>query len=163
VPYFAGSVGILYDRTKVDEADVEAGWELLRNTKYKGDVYMYDSERDSFMVALKALGYSMNTTDRQEIEEAWREIWEEESQEDEIAPQPAPDDPAPIQEPAQPQEPAAPQEPSQQQEPVQPQEPLQPQEPAQPQEPIQPQESVSLEEHSALQDSSAEEVNIIIN
>ena len=100
---------------------------------------------------------------RQEIEEAWREIWEEESQEDEIAPQPAPDDPAPIQEPAQPQEPAAPQEPSQQQEPVQPQEPLQPQEPAQPQEPIQPQESVSLEEHSALQDSSAEEVNIIIN
>ena len=99
---------------------------------------------------------------RQEIEEAWREIWEEESQEADTAPQPAPDDPAPIQEPAQPQEPAAPQEPSQQQEPVQPQEPLQPQEPAQPQEPIQPQEPVSLEEHSALQDSSAEEVNIII-
>ena len=92
---------------------------------------------------------------RQEIEEAWRAIWEEESQEAEIAPQPAPDDPAPIQEPAQPQEPAAPQEPSQQQEPVQPQEPLQPQEPVQPQEPIQPQEPVSLEEHSAVQDSSA--------
>ena len=88
---------------------------------------------------------------RQEIEEAWREIWEEESQETDTAPQPAPDDPAPIQEPAPPQEPAAPQEPSQQQE------------PAQPQEPIQPQEPVSLEEHSALQDSSAEEVNIISN
>jgi hypothetical protein len=88
---------------------------------------------------------------RQEIEEAWREIWEEESQEDEIAPQPALDDPAPIQEPAQPQEPAVPQEPSQQQEPVQPQEPLQPQEP------------VPLEEHSARQDSPTEEVNIIIN
>ena len=77
VPYFAGSVGILYDRTKVDEADVEAGWELLRNTKYKGDVYMYDSERDSFMVALKALGYSMNTTDRQEIEEAYQWLIEQ--------------------------------------------------------------------------------------
>ena len=88
---------------------------------------------------------------RQEIEEAWREIWEEESQETDTAPQPTPDDTAPIQEPAPPQEPAAPQEPSQQQEPVQPQEPLQPQEP------------VSLEEHSALQDSSTEEVNIIIN
>ena len=77
VPYFAGSVGILYDKTKVDEADVEAGWELLRNTKYKGDVYMYDSERDSFMVALKALGYSMNTTDKQEIDEAYKWLIEQ--------------------------------------------------------------------------------------
>ncbi len=72
VPYFAGSVGILYDKTVVAEEDVKAGWELLRNTKYKGNVYMYDSERDSFMVALKALGYSMNTTNKQEIEEAYK-------------------------------------------------------------------------------------------
>ena len=94
---------------------------------------------------------------RQEIEEAWREIWEEESQETDTAPQPAQDDPAPIQEPASPQEPAQPQEPAA------PQEPSQQQEPVQPQEPLQPQEPVSLEEHSALQDSSTEEVNIIIN
>ncbi len=72
VPYFAGSVGILYDTTVVDEEDVEAGWELLRNTKYKGNIYMYDSERDSFMVALKALGYSMNTTDEEEIRRAYQ-------------------------------------------------------------------------------------------
>ena len=72
VPYFAGSVGILYDKTVVAEEDVKAGWELLRNTKYKGNVYMYDSERDSFMVALKALGYCMNTTNKQEIEEAYK-------------------------------------------------------------------------------------------
>ncbi|MCD7894785.1 MAG: ABC transporter substrate-binding protein [Erysipelotrichaceae bacterium] len=71
VPYFYGNVGILYDTTKVDESDLEDGWEILRNTKYKGDIYMYDSERDSFMVALKALGYSMNTTDETEIEEAY--------------------------------------------------------------------------------------------
>ncbi len=71
VPYFYGNVGIVYDTTKVDAADLEAGWEVLRNEKYKGNLYMYDSERDSFMVALKALGYSMNTTNDAEIEEAY--------------------------------------------------------------------------------------------
>ena len=71
VPYFYGNVGILYDKTVVDEADLKDGWEILRNEKYKGMLYMYDSERDSFMIALKALGYSMNTTDKKEIDEAY--------------------------------------------------------------------------------------------
>jgi spermidine/putrescine transport system permease protein len=70
-PYFWGTVGILYDTTVVDEEDLEDGWNLLCNTKYKGDIYMYDSERDSFMIALKALGYSMNTTSDEEINEAY--------------------------------------------------------------------------------------------
>lgn len=71
VPYFYGNVGILYDKTKVSEGDLSAGWEILRNTKYKGNIYMYDSERDSFMVALKALGYSMNTTNEKEVKAAF--------------------------------------------------------------------------------------------
>ena len=71
VPYFCGSVGILYDTTKVDEEDLDEGWEILRDTKYKGQIYMYDSERDSFMIALKALGYSMNTADKEEIKKAY--------------------------------------------------------------------------------------------
>ncbi len=71
-PYFCGSVGILYDTNVVDEEDLEQGWELLRDTKYKGNIYMYDSERDSFMVALKALGYSMNTEDEGELKEAYQ-------------------------------------------------------------------------------------------
>lgn len=71
VPYFYGNVGILYDKTKIAEKDLSAGWEILQNETYKGELYMYDSERDSFMVALKALGYSMNTTDKKEIEEAY--------------------------------------------------------------------------------------------
>ena len=41
------------------------------NPKYKGNLYMYDSERDSFMVALKALGYSMNTHNEEEIQKAY--------------------------------------------------------------------------------------------
>lgn len=70
-PYFWGTVGILYNRENVDQEDLQQGWELLCNPKYKGDVYMYDSERDSFMIALKALGYSMNTTSEKEITEAY--------------------------------------------------------------------------------------------
>ncbi len=71
VPYYWGTVGILYDTTIVEEADLQAGWELLRNEKYANQLYMYDSERDSLMVALKALGYSMNTTNTKELDAAY--------------------------------------------------------------------------------------------
>lgn len=72
VPYFWGTVGIVYDKTKVDENDLkEQGFNIFLNEKYKGDIYLYDSERDSFMMALKALGYSMNTENEQEIQEAY--------------------------------------------------------------------------------------------
>lgn len=72
VPYFWGTVGIVYDKNKVDIKDLEEkGYNIFLDQKYKGDVYLYDSERDSFMMALKALGYSMNTTNEQEIREAY--------------------------------------------------------------------------------------------
>ena len=64
-------MGILYDKTVVDPADLSEGWNLLMDTKYAGNLYMYDSERDSFMIALKALGYSMNTHDKNEIQAAY--------------------------------------------------------------------------------------------
>ena len=68
VPYFYGTVGILYDTTKVKEP--VTSWMTLWDEQYAGDIYMYDSQRDSLMVALKALGYSMNTQDASELEEA---------------------------------------------------------------------------------------------
>ena len=72
VPYFWGSVGIIYNHNNVDPAVVEAqGYEVLRNEDYAGQIYIYDSERDSFMMALKALGYSMNTENPDEIYEAY--------------------------------------------------------------------------------------------
>lgn len=77
VPYFYGTVGILYDTTVVDAKDLEDGWNILKNEKYAGNIYMYDSERDSFMIALKALGYSMNTTNRDEIDEAYNWLVEQ--------------------------------------------------------------------------------------
>ncbi len=72
IPYFWGTVGIVYDTTKVDYEDLEElGYNIFLDTKYAGDVYLYDSERDSFMMALKALGYSMNTESEEEIMEAY--------------------------------------------------------------------------------------------
>ena len=72
IPYFWGTVGIVYDKTKVSEEDLEnEGWNIFLDQKYKGDIYLYDSERDSFMMALKALGYSMNTTSADELDAAF--------------------------------------------------------------------------------------------
>ena len=72
VPYFWGTVGIVYDKTKVDIEDLEEeGFNIFLDQKYKGDIYMYDSERDSFMMALKALGYSMNTESEAELNAAY--------------------------------------------------------------------------------------------
>ena len=72
IPYFWGTVGIVYDKNKVDIEDLEAeGFNIFLDEKYKGDIYLYDSERDSFMMALKALGYSMNTESEVEINEAY--------------------------------------------------------------------------------------------
>ena len=72
VPYFWGSVGIVYNHNNVPKEVVEEqGFNILKNTDYKGKLYMYDSERDSFMVAFKALGYSMNTENEDEINKAY--------------------------------------------------------------------------------------------
>ena len=46
VPYYWGSVGIVYDKTKVNKKDLKQGWDILKNKKYSGDIYMYDYERD---------------------------------------------------------------------------------------------------------------------
>ena len=72
IPYFWGSVGLVYNHENVDPAVIESeGWEVLRNTDYAGHIFIYDSERDSFMMAFKALGYSMNTEDPNEINDAY--------------------------------------------------------------------------------------------
>lgn len=72
VPYFWGTVGIVYDKNKVDVKDLEKeGYNIFLDEKYKGDIYLYDSERDAFMMALKALGYSMNTEKPDELKKAY--------------------------------------------------------------------------------------------
>ncbi len=68
VPYTWGTVGILYNKKKVKEP-VDS-WSILWDSKYKDQILMQDSVRDAFAVALKSLGYSLNSTDEKELEEA---------------------------------------------------------------------------------------------
>ncbi len=75
VPYFWGTVGILYNKTMVD--DVVDSWDILWNEKYSGQIFMYDSQRDSLAVALKRLGYSLNTTDESELLNAQQSLFDQ--------------------------------------------------------------------------------------
>ena len=68
VPYCWGTVGILYNKTMVDEP-IDS-WSVLWDEKYKDSILMQDSVRDAFAVALKYKGHSLNSTDLDELEEA---------------------------------------------------------------------------------------------
>lgn len=65
VPYCWGTVGILYNKTMVDEPIT--CWAQLWDEKYRDEILMQDSVRDAFMVAEKLYGYSMNTLDEEEL------------------------------------------------------------------------------------------------
>ncbi len=68
VPYFWGTVGIVYNKNNVQLSELESkGWDIFRDSKYAGKTYFYDSERDGFMIAAKQLGYSANSSDEAEI------------------------------------------------------------------------------------------------
>ncbi|NLW14665.1 MAG: ABC transporter substrate-binding protein [Erysipelothrix sp.] len=72
VPYFVGSVGMVYNKEIIDEKLIEEkGWDILFEESLKDKFFFYNSERDAFMVALKALGYSMNTEVESELNEAY--------------------------------------------------------------------------------------------
>lgn len=72
VPYTWGTVGIIYNVERLEEMGIPAptSWADLWDERYKGEILMQDSVRDAFMVALKRLGYSMNSTDPKELTEA---------------------------------------------------------------------------------------------
>ena len=72
VPYLWGTFGILYNKNMVDE-EVDS-WDILWDEKYSKKILMLDSQRDSLAVALKKLGYSMNTRDISELEKAKEEL-----------------------------------------------------------------------------------------
>lgn len=68
LPYYWGTVGILYNTTLVD--DPVDSWDILWNPKYAKEILMLDSQRDSIAVALLRLGYSINTLEETELAEA---------------------------------------------------------------------------------------------
>lgn len=68
VPYFWGTLGIVVNRDYV-KAPVDS-WSALWDPKYKNEIIMYNSQRDSIAIALKYLGYSMNSRSMKELEAA---------------------------------------------------------------------------------------------
>ncbi|RDY29378.1 spermidine/putrescine ABC transporter substrate-binding protein [Romboutsia weinsteinii] len=68
VPYMFGTVGLIYNKDVVTE-EVDS-WDILWNEKYKNKIFMFDTYRDTMGAALKKLGYSLNSTNEKEIEEA---------------------------------------------------------------------------------------------
>ncbi len=71
VPYTYGTVGILYNQTMVDEADI-GSWGIMWDETYEGNILQFNNSRDAFATALYYLGYSVNTTNEAE----WREALE---------------------------------------------------------------------------------------
>lgn len=69
VPYMWGTMGILYNKDMVDEKDMDS-WSAIYSDKYKGEIFMLDSERDMISITLKSLGYSMNSSDDKELKKA---------------------------------------------------------------------------------------------
>ena len=74
VPYTFGTVGILYNKSMVPEDAVIDSWDVLWDETYKNNIIMQDSVRDAFMISLKRLGYSCNTTDKDELNEAMEQL-----------------------------------------------------------------------------------------
>ena len=72
IPYFWGTVGILYNKTMV--SDPVDSWRLLWNEKYGGEIIMYDSVRDTIGITLKMLGYDLNTRSEADIQAAQEEL-----------------------------------------------------------------------------------------
>ena len=68
VPYMWGTIGIIYNPEVVKEP--VTSWDILWDKKYTDNIIMFDSVRDTMSIALKKLGYSMNSTDPKEIDEA---------------------------------------------------------------------------------------------
>lgn len=68
VPYMWGTMGILYNKTMIKGP--VTSWKDLWDEKYKGNIFMMNSQRDSIGITLKMLGYSLNSTDEKELEEA---------------------------------------------------------------------------------------------
>ena len=72
VPYCWGTMGILYNTKRLEELGVPAPtkWSDLWDERLSGEILMQNSVRDAFTVALKMEGYSLNSTNPDELAKA---------------------------------------------------------------------------------------------
>ena len=76
VPYTYGTVGIIYNTTRVSKEDI-GSWDLMWNEKYKGDILQFNNSRDAFMTAQLLLGYSVNSENDEEWVAALNKLLEQ--------------------------------------------------------------------------------------
>lgn len=69
VAYMAGTVGIIYNAAMISE-DITS-WDAMFDEKYAGQILMFDNSRDALAIALLDLGYSVNTTNADELNAAY--------------------------------------------------------------------------------------------
>lgn len=69
VPYTWGTVGIIYNPNMIE--DEITSWGALFDENYSGQILMFDNSRDAMGIALLYLGYSINTTDKTQLDEAY--------------------------------------------------------------------------------------------
>lgn len=74
VPYTWGTVGIIYDKTMIDIPEEDIDWDLLWNEDYADQILMFDNPRDAFAIAELMQGYSLNTENLDELEDAARKL-----------------------------------------------------------------------------------------
>lgn len=68
LPYMNGTIGIIYNTNVITE-EVDS-WKSMWNPEYKDEIFVLDSQRDAIGMALKMLGYPLNSTDSEQLEEA---------------------------------------------------------------------------------------------
>ncbi|MCD8905799.1 spermidine/putrescine ABC transporter substrate-binding protein [Staphylococcus chromogenes] len=73
MPYFFGTVGIIYDKTKYPDIKFDS-WQDLKNPRLKNDVIFVDGAREIMGLSLNSLGYSLNDTNPKHLKEAENEL-----------------------------------------------------------------------------------------
>ena len=69
MPYFYGTLGILYNTTMVPTEEAQS-WNILWDDTYRDSIIMQNSVRDTFVPALRLSGYDINTEDEDELADA---------------------------------------------------------------------------------------------
>lgn len=76
VPYNVGMIGVIYNTSQVDEADI-GSWDLLWNAKYAGQILNFQNSRDGFATAQLLLGQSINSTNKDDWDKALDKLKEQ--------------------------------------------------------------------------------------
>ena len=79
VPYVHSTLGMIYNKTELDRKNLPypKKWADMWNPAYKGEILMQDAMRDLLMVGLKKNGFSLNSTDKNELDKATSDLIEQ--------------------------------------------------------------------------------------